>query len=80
MPRQDDKIIAAMKEIFCYIENNEDSQFTLKELKDVLTEYVPDDKTIIISKLKEKYLTDIIITTQMGSFTIISFRDTQANI
>lgn len=77
--RQDDKVIAAMQEIFSYIENNEDSQFTLNELRDVLTEYVPDNKTII-SKLRDRYLTDIIITTKVGSFTIISFRDTQANI
>lgn len=68
-----------MKEIFCYIENNEDSQFTLKELKDVLTEYVPDDKTII-TKLQQKYLTDVIITKKIGAFTIIYFRDAQVNV
>ncbi|XP_008556708.3 uncharacterized protein LOC103577712 isoform X2 [Microplitis demolitor] len=54
-PRQDDQVTQAMKEIFCYIENNEDSQFTLKELKDVLTEYIPDDKTII-TKLQQKLM------------------------
>ncbi|CAH2086035.1 unnamed protein product [Euphydryas editha] len=78
-PRQDDQVTEAMKEIFYYIENNEDSQFTLKELKDVPTEYIPDDKTII-TKLQQKYLTDIIITKKIGSFTIISFRDTQLNV
>lgn len=63
-PRQDDQVTQAMKEIFYYIENNEDSQFTLKELKDVPTEYIPDDKTII-TKLQQKYLTDIIITKKL---------------
>lgn len=60
-PCQDDQVTQAMKEIFSYIENNADSQFTLKELKDVPTEYMPDDKTII-KKLQQRYLTDIIIT------------------
>lgn len=43
-PRENDKIIVAMEEIFCYIENNEDSQFTLNDcsFRDVLTRYVPD--------------------------------------
>lgn len=68
-----------MLEIFNYIENNNDSQFTLKELKDVLTGYVPDDKTII-SRVQQKYLTNIVITKKVGAFTIISFRDAQGNI
>ncbi|XP_014616400.1 PREDICTED: uncharacterized protein LOC106793738 [Polistes canadensis] len=72
--RQDNQVTEAMIEIFNYIENNNDSQFTLKELKDVLTGYVPDDKTII-SRLQQKYLTNIIITKKVGAFTIISFRD-----
>lgn len=78
-PRQDNQVTEAMLEIFNYIENNNDSQFTLKELKDVLTGYVPDDKTII-TRLQQKYLTDIVITKKVGAFTIISFRDAQANI
>ncbi|GFW79198.1 hypothetical protein TNCV_2476051 [Trichonephila clavipes] len=41
-----------MAEIFNYIENQDDSQFTLKELSDVLLWYVPDDKTII--RLQQK--------------------------
>lgn len=62
-----------------YLENHEDSQFTLKELKGVLTDYVPDDKTII-ARLQKKKLTDIVITRKVGSVTIISFSDTYANI
>ncbi|GFY76852.1 hypothetical protein TNIN_100011 [Trichonephila inaurata madagascariensis] len=46
-PRQDNQVSEAMAEIFNYIENHDDSQFTLKELRDVLTGYVPNDKTII---------------------------------
>lgn len=78
-PRQDNQVTEAMLEIFNYIENNNDSQFTLKELKDVLTGYVPDDKTII-TRLQQNYLTDIVITKKVGAFNIISFRDAQANI
>ncbi|GFY47688.1 uncharacterized protein TNIN_428241 [Trichonephila inaurata madagascariensis] len=38
-PRQDNQVSEAMAEIFNYIENHEDLQFTLKELRDVLTVY-----------------------------------------
>ncbi|GFY39353.1 SWIM-type domain-containing protein [Trichonephila inaurata madagascariensis] len=68
-----------MAEIFNYIENHDDSQFTLKELRNVLTGYVSDDKTII-TRLQQKYLTDVIITTKVKDLTIIFFRDTQVNI
>ncbi|GFY79589.1 uncharacterized protein TNIN_236621 [Trichonephila inaurata madagascariensis] len=36
-PCQDNQVSEAMAEIFNYIENRNDSQFTLKELRDVLT-------------------------------------------
>ncbi|GFY41199.1 hypothetical protein TNIN_52701 [Trichonephila inaurata madagascariensis] len=39
-PRQDNQVSEAMAEIFNHIENHDDSQFTLKELRDVLTGYV----------------------------------------
>lgn len=78
-PRQDNQVTEAMLEIFYYIENNNDSQFTLKELNHVLTGYVPDDETII-TRLQQKYLTDIIVTKKVGAFTIISFRDAHSNI
>ncbi|CAH2092279.1 unnamed protein product [Euphydryas editha] len=58
-PRQNNQVTEAVLEIFNYIENNDDSQFTLKEFKDVLTEV----------------LTDIIITKKVGAFTIIFVRD-----
>lgn len=77
-PRQDNQVTEAMLQIFNYIGNNNDSQFTLKELKDILTN-VPDDKTII-NVQDYKYLTDIVITKKVGAYTIISFRDAQANI
>lgn len=40
---------------------------------------MPKDDTII-AKLREKYSSNIIITTKHRSFTIITFRDTQAHI
>ncbi|GFV37759.1 uncharacterized protein TNCV_3040171 [Trichonephila clavipes] len=45
--RQVDKVSEAMAESFNYIENRYDSQFTLKELRDVLAGCVPVHKTII---------------------------------
>ncbi|GFY58240.1 hypothetical protein TNIN_57401, partial [Trichonephila inaurata madagascariensis] len=36
-PRQDNQVSEAMAEIFNYMENHDNSQFTLKELRDVLT-------------------------------------------
>lgn len=35
-----------MEEIFSFIENNEDSQFTLNELKEAVSDYLTDNKTI----------------------------------
>lgn len=75
----DENIALAMEDIFSYIENNEDCQFTLQELKKVLIDYVPDDKTII-SKLIERYGKNIVIITKSAAMTIICFRDTQTNI
>lgn len=70
---------AALKEIFFYIVNQEDSQFALKEFKDVLTEYVTGYQAID-SKLREKNRKNIIVTTKDVSFTIISFRGAQSKI
>jgi len=74
----DENIVLAMEDIFDYIENNEDCQFTLGELKEVFLDYVLADKTII-SKLIERYGKNIIIT-KSTTMTIICFRYTQANI
>lgn len=38
---------AAMEQIYKYIEENDDCQFTMQELKNVITtEHIPDEKTI----------------------------------
>ncbi|GFY79315.1 hypothetical protein TNIN_484491 [Trichonephila inaurata madagascariensis] len=60
-PRQYNQVSEAMAEFYNYIENLDNSQFTLKELRDVLTGCVPEDETII-TRLQQKYLTDIKIT------------------
>lgn len=74
-----ENVAAAMEKIFSFLENNEDSQFTLNELKEVVSDYLPDNKTIK-KKLEEKYGDRIIITTKKTGFTIISFRETHMNI
>ncbi|GFS30659.1 uncharacterized protein TNIN_160231 [Trichonephila inaurata madagascariensis] len=73
--RQDNQVSELIAGIFNYIENHNDSQFTLKELRDVLTGYVPDDKTII-TRLQQKYLTDIIITTKVKDDADVLFVET----
>lgn len=74
---QDESVKLAMYEIFDYIENNEDCQFTLSELKEVVTtDFIPDPKTII-SKLIEHYGKKIIITPKQGQLTIICFIESQ---
>jgi len=75
----DENVAEAMDKIFSFIENNEDSQFTLNELKEVVSDYLPDNKTIK-KKLEDKYGDRIIITTKKTGFTIISFRETHINI
>lgn len=75
----DEKVRISMDEIFNYIENNDDCQFTLKQLEKVPEDFLPDSKTII-SKLIEHYGKNITITTKHAKLTIICFRDTEANI
>ncbi|KAL4105063.1 hypothetical protein QTP88_020338 [Uroleucon formosanum] len=73
----DENIRLAMEEIFYYIENNNDCQFTLTELVNAITsDFIPDAKTIIY-KLTARYGKDIIITTKHAKLTIICFLDTQ---
>lgn len=75
----DDDISNAMNEIFYYIENHKDCQFTLEELKGIPKEHVPADRTVI-NKLIERYGQEIINTTKSRWMTVICFRDTQTNI
>ncbi|KAE9522981.1 hypothetical protein AGLY_016612 [Aphis glycines] len=76
----DENIRLAMEEIFYYIENNNDCQFTLTELVNAITsDFFPDAKTIIY-KLTARYGKDIIITTKHAKLTIICFLDTQKKI
>lgn len=71
-------ITTAIENIFSYIENHDDCQFPLSELKETLTDFKPDDKTIK-KKLEEKYTDRIVITAKTPGPTIISFRDTHYN-
>lgn len=75
----DGQIIAAMENIFSYIENNDDCQFTFTELKGVLEDFKPDDKTIR-KKLQERYGDRIVITNKNTGPSIVCFRYTQYDI
>lgn len=61
-----------MEKIFYYIENHDDCQFTLAELRNLLGEDVPADLTIQ-TNLIEKYGKNIIITVKSNKMTIICF-------
>lgn len=67
-----------MENIFSYIENHDDCQFTLSESKETLTDFKQDDKTIQ-KKFEEKYTDRVVITAKTPGPTIISFRNTHCN-
>lgn len=54
-----------MEQIFAFIENNDDCQFSLQELKGICKNKVPDDRTIK-NKLKLKYDSRIVVTEKQG--------------
>lgn len=68
-----------MEEIFAFIENPDDCQFSIQELKDICKEPSIDKRTIK-SKLKLKYGNRIIITEKLGSSTFICFIDNQHDV
>lgn len=69
------KIEKAMTEIYAYIEASDDSQFTLDELKQSLSDYIPVNTTIL-KRLAEHYSARVLITQKKHCSPIISFRDT----
>ncbi|KAG8180207.1 hypothetical protein JTE90_027919 [Oedothorax gibbosus] len=77
--RQDESINLAMAEIFTYIENSDDCQFSLEELKDVCKNPAIDNRTIKL-RLKLKYGNKIIITEKPGRLTFILFIDNKLDI
>ena len=63
---KDETTNLAMEEIFTYMENSNDCQFTLNELKDVSKITSLDNRTIKV-RLKLKYGDKIIITEKSGA-------------
>lgn len=76
---KDEAINLAMEEIFIYIENSNDCQFTLNELRDVCKTTTLDYRTIKI-RLKLKYGENLIITEKSGASTFICLRDNHHDI
>lgn len=76
---QDEAVNSAMEEIFKFIENSDDCQFTLDELKNVCRDVALDYRTIKI-RLKLKYGSRIIITEKPGKVTFICFVDNYQDI
>ena len=71
----------SMDKIFNFLESNEECQFTIKELQEVLTkdDYMLDKKTIL-QRLKLKYNDDIIIANDNKSHSIICFVKSQHHV
>lgn len=76
---ESDSITSAMEKIFAFIENHDDCQFSIQELKDICKEPSIDNRTIK-SKLKSKYGNRIIITEKLGSSAFICFIDNQHDV
>lgn len=72
-------VTSAMEIIYDVINENEDSQFSIKELKSLLTDYIPDDRTII-KKLNDKFEGRIFITPQPGKSSIVTLKDSADHI
>lgn len=73
------KVDEAMDQIYTYIEENDDSQFSMQELKGILNDYVPDEKTIK-TRLQLHYADNIVFSSKFGSNTIICFKNKQHEI
>lgn len=76
---QDEAMNLAMDEIFTYIENSDDCQFTLNELSNVCKTTTLDNRTIKM-RLKIKYGDKLIITEKSGASTFICLKDNHHDI
>ncbi|GFX25092.1 uncharacterized protein TNCV_2752671 [Trichonephila clavipes] len=73
-------IDTAMEQIYTHIEENDDFQFTMQELRNAITtEYIPDEKTIR-KRLIDRYHDDIVTSCKFGSNNIICFKKINHNI
>lgn len=70
-----------MNEIYGFMENNSDSQFSFDELRAAVTENPPNDKTIT-ARLLNKFDDRIIFSTGVNRYQvkIVSFKDTGAKL
>lgn len=70
-----DEVTDAMNKIFSFIESGDECQFTMTDLINSVTGYVPTERTIK-KRLIENYGDDILISVQKKKVTTICFRDT----
>ncbi|CAH0556725.1 unnamed protein product [Brassicogethes aeneus] len=76
---KDEAANLAMEEIFTYIENSDDCQFTLNELQNVCKTTTLDNRTIKL-RLKLKYGDKLIITEKSGASTFICLVDNHHDV
>ncbi|CAH0381987.1 unnamed protein product [Bemisia tabaci] len=69
----DPKLEKSMEEIFSFMENSSESQFSLHELLQVPSAFIPTSKTLL-KKLKEKYRDDIIFAVQKTKETVVCLK------
>lgn len=76
---KDEATDRAMEEIFTYMQNSDDCQFTLNELKNICKTTTLDNRTIKL-RLKLKYGDKLIITEKSGASTFICLVDNYHDI
>ncbi|CAG4987924.1 unnamed protein product [Colias eurytheme] len=76
---QNEDVNAAMEKIYEFLENSNDCQFTLDELKNVCPNVALDNRVLKV-RLKLKYGSRIIITEKPGKLTFICFVDNYQDI
>ncbi|GFW12996.1 uncharacterized protein TNCV_3329281 [Trichonephila clavipes] len=74
-------IDTAMEQIYTYIEENDDWQLTMQELRNAITtKYIPGEKKTIRKWLIDRFNDDIGIPCKFGSNNIICFKKINHNI
>jgi hypothetical protein len=76
---QDNDLCKAMEVIYSYLEQNDDCQFTITELCDLVEDYKISIRTMK-HKLKEHYGDDIYITDTQSKVPVVCFRNSSDRI
>ena len=78
---QDNALAEAYEKLFSYLSENEECQYSINELLQKLTEYLPPSAALcsektLKNKLKEHFQEDVVIASRRGKPPVVCFRDT----